>query len=334
MRCGQLGDIVLLTTLLRQLHLRFGQPADVIAASGFTLPLLRHDPTVGEIFLLPSRSTPYWASTGQRQLVAWLRQRGAGPTWFLDLKSGRELLARAGIPARYVVDSRLIPWEPGETFADRYIRLANLPLAACPGIPAPIDQRVERAARLIIQPAARDWIQTWMAGQAFAGKSLVAIQAGNRRMSRRWFPRRTSGTKYWPAQRWAQVLQGVRTRLPDHALVLLGMGNESSFNEEILALAQVREAYNIAGELPIPALLAFLERAHSLISVDTGPAHAAAALNCPTVSLFGTADPQLYRPGGAVTPAVALTGTVDGRRDIMGITPAEVLKAWQQLLSL
>ena len=70
MRCGQLGDIVLLTTLLRQLHLRFGQPADVIASGKFTLPLLEHDPAVGEIFLLPSRSTPFWLSKGQRGLVS------------------------------------------------------------------------------------------------------------------------------------------------------------------------------------------------------------------------------------------------------------------------
>jgi len=331
MRCGQLGDIVLLTTLLRQLHLRFGQPVDVIASGGFTLPLLEHDPTVGEIFLLPSRSTPFWLSKRQQELVNWLRRRGPGPTWFLDLKSGRELLARGGIPDNYVVDSRLIPWAAGETFADRYIRLANFALPACPDIPEPITRNVERAARLEIKPEARGQLERWLAGQAFAGKNIVAIQAGNRRMSRRWFSRQASGTKYWPTQRWARVVQGVRAHLPDHAIVFLGMGNESQFNEAILALADIREAYNAAGELPVPMLLAFLERAHSLISIDTGPAHAAAALDCPTVSLFGTANAQLYRPGGATTPAIALTGTLNGHQDIMGIAADDVLRAWKQL---
>jgi heptosyltransferase-2/heptosyltransferase-3 len=70
-----------------------------------------------------------------------------------------------------------------------------------------------------------------------------------------------------------------------------------------------------------------------MISVDTGPAHAAAALGCPTVALFGTASPALYRPGGTTTPAVALTGMVDGQQNILGITPATVIESWLDLLS-
>ncbi|MBV9911907.1 MAG: hypothetical protein JOZ93_04990, partial [Sinobacteraceae bacterium] len=75
-----------------------------------------------------------------------------------------------------------------------------------------------------------------------------------------------------------------------------------------------------------------LEGAHSLISVDTGPAHAAAALATPTVALFGTADPILFRPGGATTPAVSLTGTVDGQQNILGISAAQVMQAWMELV--
>ena len=80
-----------------------------------------------------------------------------------------------------------------------------------------------------------------------------------------------------------------------------------------------------------PALLPLLERATSLVSVDTGPAHAAAALKCPTVALFGTSDPLLYRPGGVTTPAVALVGQIDGHPNILGIKPATVIAAWREL---
>jgi heptosyltransferase-2/heptosyltransferase-3 len=79
-------------------------------------------------------------------------------------------------------------------------------------------------------------------------------------------------------------------------------------------------------------LLPLLERASSLIAVDTGPAHAAAALGCPTVALFGHIDPWLYRPGGATTPAVTLTGTVDGKPNILGIEAGRVVSAWEQLV--
>ena len=59
--------------------------------------------------------------------------------------------------------------------------------------------------------------------------------------------------------------------------------------------------------------------------------NAAAALGCPTVSLFGTADPYLYRPGGATTPAVALAGRVKGAQNILGITAQRVIDEWLAL---
>src|ERR1700761_6688104 len=91
MRCGAFGDIVLLTVLLRQLHLRFGQPVDVISSGPWTSPLLECEPAIGRLFILRSRRTPYWLSIQQRQLVTWLRERGAGPTWFCDRGEGRGL---------------------------------------------------------------------------------------------------------------------------------------------------------------------------------------------------------------------------------------------------
>ncbi len=70
-----------------------------------------------------------------------------------------------------------------------------------------------------------------------------------------------------------------------------------------------------------------------MVSVDTGPAHASAALGCPTLALFGKSDPLLYRPGGVTTPAVALTGKVDGEPSMLGITVDDVMTGWKQLMS-
>ena len=47
---------------------------------------------------------------------------------------------------------------------------------------------------------------------------------------------------------------------------------------------------NAADDLPIPRLVALLARAAGLITVDSGPAHAAAAVGCPLVVLFGKAS--------------------------------------------
>jgi hypothetical protein len=48
--------------------------------------------------------------------------------------------------------------------------------------------------------------------------------------------------------------------------------------------------------------------------------------------LFGTANATLFRPGGATTPAVALTGAVNGVQNILGITAESVIAAWLDLI--
>ena len=127
------------------------------------------------------------------------------------------------------------------------------------------------------------------------------------------------------------MIRGVHAERPDHAIVLLGVPQEYRLNREIAARARVPFVINAADDLPVQVLLPLLERADGMIAIDTGPTHAAAALGCPTVALFGKSDPVLYRPGGTETRVAVVTGTVDGQPDILGITPEAVLHAWRNL---
>jgi len=142
-----------------------------------------------------------------------------------------------------------------------------------------------------------------------------------------------SNTKYWPEQNWANVIRAIRAERPDHAILLLGVPAEHELNEEIAQLAGVPDIHNVANDLPINILLPLVQKADSMVSVDTGPAHAAAALGCPTVTLFGIHDPSLCRPGGVTTPAITLTGEVDGKPSMLGIQVADVVDAWKKLQS-
>lgn len=337
MRCGAFGDIVLLTALIRQLHARFGKPVDVIASGPWTRPLLEGQSGVGDIFLVRHRRLPAILVPEQRELIRWLRSRGPGPAWFCDLKVGTDLLAAGGLTADYVIDSRAHPWERGEHFVDRWIRLAGLTPKALQGQLPQIVTRVPSIARLEIGDARRKALEPWLKNRGLTNRTFIVIQIGSRRTYRPWMPRRRkSSDKYWPEDRWAEVIRALRQQHPDHAILLLGTPNEYELNERIEQAAAVADVHNIADDLPIPILLPLLERAAGMVSVDTGPSHAAAALGCPTVSLFGDADPYLYRPGGPTTPAAVLMGYSsepgrEGQYDIAGITVADVMKAWQAL---
>lgn len=159
----------------------------------------------------------------------------------------------------------------------------------------------------------------------------MVVHPGSRHVARRRMRRRSGASKYWPEARWAEVVRAVRMHRPLDAIIFSGTRAERSLNDEVMRLAGVADLHNAAGDLPVARLLPLLERACSLISVDTGPAHAAAALGCPTVALFGHIDPWLYRPGGATTPAATLTGRLAGVPNILGIEPSRVIAAWLEL---
>jgi ADP-heptose:LPS heptosyltransferase len=332
-RCGAFGDMVLLSVLIRQLSFRFGGPVDVVTSGPWSLPLLRSQAHVGEVFVLRSRKAPYWTSARQWQLVRWLRARPVGPVWFADPgTAGRELLRRAGIPDELVVEFAAVPGYAGEHICERLSRLAQLTPSAWKGLASPLQSELQANARLH-PDAHRALLGQWLRRRGIGDRAIIAIQPGSKRTMRSWYYRSALNSKYWPEHSWAAVLRGLRAEHSDHELILLGVKSEFHLNKRIAKLSGLERVHNIAGDVPVEILLPLLERASGMISIDTGPAHAAAALGCPTVTLFGQADPRLYRPGGVSTPAVVLTGQVHGKADIRGISPNDVLTAWRRLVS-
>ena len=83
-RCGAFGDMVLVTSLIRDLSVRFGCKVDVLTSGPWSVPLLTGQAGVGDILCVRSRKTPYWLSLDQQRVVRRLRLRGVSPVWFCD----------------------------------------------------------------------------------------------------------------------------------------------------------------------------------------------------------------------------------------------------------
>jgi ADP-heptose:LPS heptosyltransferase len=336
-RCGAFGDMVLLTALIRVLHAQFQSPVDIVTSGPWSEPLLRGQPGVGEILSIRSRKTPYWLSPDQWRVVRCLRARGTGPIWYCDgNEAARPLLTRAGIPDEYIVDVKNHPLMPGEHATEQWRRLAQImpvavtaPLAAAT---APLVAAVPPGCYLEVGDQQRADLENWLRSRGLSGPPLILIQIGNKRTMRRGLRRLAVNNKYWPNERWADVLHHVRRQCPNHAIVLLGTGPEYDLNQEVMGLANIARTYNAADDLPIPRLVALLARGSGLITVDSGPAHAAAAVGCPLVVLFGKALPSLYRPWGTAGADVkVLCGQVAGQPDMLGIESASVIDAWSGL---
>jgi ADP-heptose:LPS heptosyltransferase len=331
-RCGALGDMVLLTALIRVLHAEFNLPVDIVTSGPWSEPLLRGQAGVGQIFSMRSRKTPYWLSADQRQVVRQLRARGAGPTWFCDADdAARPVLERAGIGAEFLVDVKDHALLPGEHATEQWRRLAQvMPRGLSP--PSTNIESVAPGCYLQVTPAQRTELAAWLEVRGLVEQPLLLLQIGNKRTMRRGLRRLAVNNKFWPLERWAEVLQFLRRRHPGHAIVLLGTGPEQRLNQELISRARVPGLVNAADDLPIPRLVALLDRAAGLLTVDSGPAHAAAAVGCPQVVLFGKALPSLYRPRGIAQPDVQLIqGEMEGEPNMLGIDTRSVIAAWSRL---
>jgi len=223
---------------------------------------------------------------------------------------------------------------PGEHATEQWRRLARIMPAAggSAGHLAPDLAAGSGGASLEVGDRQRVDLDAWLGTRELLSVPLIAIQVGNKRTMRRGLRRLAVNSKFWPNERWAVVLRHLRQRHPKHAIVLLGTGPEYRLNEELAGLAGVDRLYNLADDLSVSRLVALLARADGLVTVDSGPAHAAAAVGCPQVVLFGKASTSLYRPWGRSGADVkVLTGQIDGQPNMLGIATGDVIAAWDAL---
>jgi heptosyltransferase-2 len=100
----------------------------------------------------------------------------------------------------------------------------------------------------------------------------------------------------WPPELMAELLREL-ARSEDVNLVLTGSSGERPFVESVVRLAGIEgRGVVAAGKLDLEAFIALLERAHVVVTNDSGPLHLARAAGAPVVALFGPETPVLYGP--------------------------------------
>ena len=297
-RLGALGDMVACTPALKYLSEQSGHPCDVIAAGGWSYDLFAHLPFVGNVYVLKSRNKPYWFNSGKRKLVKSLKQRGVGPCWIFGSSDHiLPLLKRSNFEEKHIIT----PFSPSDSIihaGDEWLQLAGH-----------YPEKLNRDSRSLWAPPDHDLVnwemavseeeidnaRNWMKQHSLTEKNVVIMQIGNKKTMRRGDPARASNTKFWPSERWADVARHIAQQ-HNMPVILVGTPQERNLIDVVVNLVKnplVKAAYQDIG---IRRLAGLFHHAHSCISVDTGPAHMAAALNCPVLVLFGAADPARDRP--------------------------------------
>jgi len=291
---GRVGDMIMLTALLEILHRRFGRACRVIGAGAWSQEIYEGQPDVAETLWL-RRYTPFALDLRWWRTVWKLRRGRRDPVYVCEtdprkLASIRRLLRFGHVePARcvFLLDE---PTALAQVhWVDRLVSLGRLTPAALPESDYPFPVPPPRCApRLVVSDRARTAGDEWLRKHDVRDRPLVLLQPGNRRTMRgRSLRIKESDDRFWPVDRWASLIHRIHESLPEARIALCGAPREDVLLGWIESAAALPEI--LLRGLPFPGLFALCARAHSMISIDTGTAHAAAALGTPLVVLFGSA---------------------------------------------
>jgi ADP-heptose:LPS heptosyltransferase len=329
--------MVMVTSLLNLLHRRFGSAVQVVGTGSWTSEIYKGNPDVAGVWSF-HRHIPFVFEFSWRRLRRALRQSHPGPIYvcerhYRQLPRIRRMLRWSGIdPDRCVFLGDDLAGAP-EHLVDRLqrqgtrtpaaLRVADYPVPAAAAVVGP---------RLYILPAERLKCREWLQTQGWARRDLIIIQPGNHRSMgprrNRW-RRLNTDDKWWPLERWAALLERIHSQNENAQILLRGSAEEVPMLEEIRAAARLARVAVVGTDLR--QLFALCEAAHSMISVDTGPAHAAAALSLPLVVLYGAESPKHWLPRSPYGSPVVSVGGPPASTRADQVSVDQVFAAWREV---
>ena len=304
---GHLGDVLHAIPMLRAL--RAGKPrARIIWLAGPWSESLarRYSHYVDEIRIFGPDAPPY--TRGRRE---W--RQGAWHQWRLAMELRKEgvevligpldgvgrFLANAVCPRQWLgigdprpprvrpeIQTHIQSYEKGRYEADALCGLLK---------PLGIDAHANRLEYRVVQEE-RDAADVFLAGQKMEhGRSLALIAPGSGWSGKNWLPDRFGVVADWLVQKKGFQVAWVG-----------GPG------EEPLVPKSRDRDFNWVGKTALPLLAAVIERARLFVGNDGGLLHLAAAMDVPTVSIWGPTSPGKWGPKGAIQRQIRKVEHCDG----------------------
>jgi lipopolysaccharide heptosyltransferase II len=124
------------------------------------------------------------------------------------------------------------------------------------------------------------------AGTVPGAPQWIALQPGAR-----W------PNKRWPSENFAELVRLTATNFSTARFAILGDAGDQPLGE-IISRAAPERCLNLCGATSLPEMVEWLRLCDLMVTNDTGPMHAAAALGKPVVALFGPTEPRRTGPYG------------------------------------
>ena len=288
---SNIGDLVLTTPIFEALSQRFaGYPIDIVGDRR-SIELLAHASYVGEIFIFQKRG-------GWRAHLALLRQlRRRRYAAVVDLRT-------AYIP--YLLRAALRLHKPTRRTPGLHaVREHYSALAAIEPAPSPPE------CRLYLPAASVDAARSLLT--ALPGRLWLALAPGAN-----W------PGKQWPREHFRTLLTHAASRFD--GVIILGSAADE---RDAAALSETTlPVLNVAGRTDLCTAAALIAQARAFLGNDSGLGHIAAAMQVPTLTLFGPGDPARYRPWGKQAQIACAPD-----QDLSRLLPSTVFAVLEQLLA-
>ena len=329
-RAGRLGDTVWATTVIEPIRAFLGEDTriDIIVARGMGT-LFEHDPRIDTIFEINHRSTPLLCSPVKLSVLcksllhpydlAILLESGSQ---FSSLM--RNVRAKQKIYETKRAHSKSCSEGQSMVHVTRYVLAQGIPAHFC-----------QNAAPSLCPP--RNITSADLIGN---NRDYLCLHPGNSLLARG-----KPALRSWPESYWRELVELVSQHAPGLQIVLIGEKSERSLSEAVAA--RVPGVINLAGQTTLQQLMVVLAHARVLVTTDTGPAHVAAALATPVISVFGPSEAPGTGPFAATNGwAVAVTKdvgcnpcvnterakTCTDNKCMQAVTPSDIMKLIDEAL--
>lgn len=323
-----ISQVLLATPMLAALSNAYPQTQFDWAVSSFARPAIVGNPRVAELIDSGRVGLPgaNWPDIGQ--LITTLRREQYDTCLIPGRSSILSWIAwRAGIPQRVGLNHR------GRGFA----HTTAVPVPSTPAHEAEVYLGVARAFGITEQPpmefyppdSDRAAITQRLIEQVdwLGAEPLIVLHPGGGPS-----PMGSAEQRRWPAARFA--LLGNHLARRHGARILLAGSTEDRAIAQAVAGMMSAPAINLAGQLTLGELGALCEVADLFVGMDSGSTHVAAAVNCPTLALYGSTRAETTRPYTRPGRVVVLEAqNAQPFTWQANLPPEEVIPAADQLLA-
>ena len=282
------GDVVLSTPVIENLKRRFPRARISFLTEEASADILRWDAFLDDLIVLPVgrwKRAGFWRSW--REQACFYRNlrrkrfdlaidlfgnpRSAVLTWL----SGAE--NRVG----YAFRGRRLAYNTVVTPRGQAGHEVLFHLEALEALDIPV---VTTRPVVAIPGAAERKANRWLCGHIQGNGTVIGLNPGGG-----W------AIKRWPPDRFGRLADALIDEFGVDVLVTWGPGEEGLVEEVAGAM---RNRPLVIPAATLAELGAYLKRCRLLVSNDSGPMHMAAALDVPTVGIFGPTDPLAQGPWG------------------------------------